>query len=111
MKYLILLIIAASCMVSCNDKPNEDVVKQVSKDGSIEAVLSTKHENGYDLLSTEYKIWVKGDIYKTIVKTDTLPVLGTTTETIETDSLDQGGDHISKQVAIPKDYEIFITVK
>jgi len=104
MKKIITLLVASVLLFSCDDS-KEDVVKEPNKDGGIEASLTTKHEQGYDILTTQYKVWVKGKVEKTIIKTDTLPSLGMTHE--------EGEDHDgnTQELEVPKDYEFFITVK
>ena len=104
MKKILPLFAAATLLIACNDT-KEDVVKQPTKDGSIEALLTTKHEEGYDIMTTQYKVWVKGKVAKLISKTDTIPSLGTTTEEGE----DKDGN--TQNLVVPKDYEFFITVK
>lgn len=101
--YSLLLILACS---GCNDEErNEDVVQQPDKDGSIETILSVTHADNFDLLTTTHKVWVKGNLSKTIVKTDTLSTLGMVNEAAE----DKDGHTQTKHVK--KDYEFFITVK
>ena len=103
MKKLLLLLLVP-VMFSCKEE-NEDVVNQPSKDGSIEASLSTKHAGSVDVLTTEYKVWNKGKVEKAFRKIDTIKSLGTTKEEGE----DSEGN--TKDVIVPKDYEIFISVK
>ena len=76
-KFSLLLLIPL--LFSCKEE-NEDVVNQPTKDGSIEASLSTKHTGSVDILTTEYKVWVKGKVEKNFTKIDTLKSLGTTKE-------------------------------
>jgi len=99
------MLIAGIALMSCEPQQNEDVVKQPNHDGSVETVLSVTHERDFDLLTTKHTIWVKGIAVKTIIKNDTLENLGSTTQEAE----DNNGN--TKTVAIPKDYEFYITVK
>jgi FlaG/FlaF family flagellin (archaellin) len=101
-KFTLLLLIPL--LFSCKEE-NEDVVNQPTKDGSIEASVSTKHAGSVDILTTEYKVWVKGKVEKEFTKIDTLKSLGTTKEEGE----DSEGN--TQEVTVPKDYEIFISVK
>lgn len=103
----ILLCLGLSLVfASCKDKEqNDDVVQQPDKDGSIETVLSVTHADSFDILTTTHKVWVKGNLAKTLVKTDTLQSLGMISEEAE----DKDGKTETKRV--PKDYEFFITVK
>lgn len=100
--YGLLLVLAFS---SCEEERNEDVVQQPDKDGSIETILSVTHADSVDILTTTHKVWVKGNLSKTIVKTDTLSALGMINVTAE----DKDGHTETKSVK--KDYEFFITVK
>lgn len=94
-------------LISCeNPGDNEDVVQTPSKDGAIETQISIEHKVGYDLLITTNKIWVKNRIEKTIIRTDTLKSLGNIM--VEGDEDENG--NIPK-VLVPKNYELFITVK
>ena len=95
-------------MISCNDTTpsstppeNNDLVKEPNKNGSIETVVSVKHDSLYDLLTTTHKVWVKGSVQKTLVKVDTLQSLG--------DTLRQ--DDKGNKKSMKKDYEFYITVQ
>lgn len=105
MKRILPVILSALLFVACNKNKNEDVVKEPNKEGSIETVVSVKHGNGFDLLTTTHKIWVKNKLEKTLVKVDTLTSLGTTLAEGE----DQDGN--AKTAMVQKDYEFYITVK
>ncbi len=105
MKNILALLLILTIFLACGQKKNEDIVKEPNKEGSIETVVSVRHEDGFDILTTTHKIWVKNQLDKTLVKIDTLTSLGTT--------LSEGEDeHGNAQKAlIPKDYEFYITVK
>jgi len=104
MKKLLLLIVLATLLNSCEEK-NEDIVSEPNKDGSIETIVSVKHEDGFDILTTTHKVWVKNQLDKTLIKVDTLKSLGLTTVEGE----DQDG-YVEK-AQVKKDYEFYITVK
>ena len=104
MKKILLAILAVTYFSSCKQK-NEDIVKEPNKEGSIETVVSVKHEKDFDILTTTHKIWVKNKLDKTLIKVDTLASLGTTLAEGE----DENGN--AKQAMVPKDYEFYITVK
>jgi hypothetical protein len=104
LKYLSIIILAAISLSSCSEE-NEDLVKEPNKDGAIETIINVAHENGFDILKTTHKIWLKGAIDKEIVTSDTLKLLGTEAKDVE----DENGDE--KNVIAPKDYELYITVK
>ncbi|MBC7614915.1 MAG: hypothetical protein H7202_02495 [Pedobacter sp.] len=104
MKTSLFIFIAAVFFSSCTQK-NEDIVKEPNKEGSIETVVSVTHENGFDILTTTHKVWVKNKLDKTLIKIDTLASLGTTLAEGE----DENGN--KEQAVVPKDYEFYITVK
>jgi hypothetical protein len=97
-----------TCLVvttSCKEK-NEDITSTVNKDGSVETSVEVKHvDDAHDLLVTRHRVWVKNNVYKTVEYTDTIPSLGQENTVAENENGDK------KNVAVPKAYEIFITVK
>ncbi|RZL50286.1 MAG: hypothetical protein EOP00_05060 [Pedobacter sp.] len=104
MKKLLLLIVLAALFVSCDQK-NEDIVTEPNKDGSIETIVSVKHEDGFDILTTTHKVWVKNQLDKTLIKVDTLKSLGLT----DVEAEDRDG--YAETAKVKKDYEFYITVK
>lgn len=102
----LLLLLFIPLFYACEQQTNEDVVKQPSKDGSIETTLSVSHQNTYDLLTTTHKVWLHNGLDKVIVTTDTLKTLGT--QIVESDEDDDGN---TTKVVVPKNYELYITVK
>ena len=87
----------------CN---NEDVTKEVNKEGSVETELSVIHlNNTQDILTTTHKIWVAGKNNRIIVHKDTIPSLGIT----KTEGENEAGE--TKTVPVKKDYEFYVTVK
>jgi hypothetical protein len=92
-------------LASCHDE-RDDVTQQVNKAGSIETSVSVQHaDSTHDVILTTHKVWVNFNEYKTLVHQDTVPSLGM----INTEGENADGD--TKSVKVPKDYEIFITVK
>ncbi len=104
MKTSLLILFLAVFLSSCGQK-NEDIVKEPNKEGSIETVVSVRHEKDFDILTTTHKVWVKNQLDKTLIKIDTLTSLGTTLAKGE----DENGN--TEQAVVPKDYEFYITVK
>ena len=104
LKHLSIILLAALSISSCTDG-NEDLVKEPNKDGAIETVINVAHENGFDILKTTHKVWIKGALDKEFVTSDTLKSLGTEAKDVE----DENGDE--KNVIAPKEYELYITVK
>lgn len=105
MKRIFPLILISFLFASCDENKNEDIVNEPNKDGSIETVVSVKHEKDFDILTTTHKIWVKNNLDKTLIKVDTLKSLGTTLAEGE----DEDGN--TKKSVVKKDYEFYITVK
>lgn len=106
MKKSILLVLSLSWLLAlsaCNN--DNDLVQTPQKEGAIETILSCEHKEGYDVLTTTHKIWVKNQIFNTITHHDTLPTLGETT--VEGEDA-EGYGH---RVQIPKEYEFYITVQ
>ena len=103
----ITLIALSLCLVlavqSCNN--NDDLVQTPKRDGSIETILSCEHKEGFDVLTTTHKIWVKNQMVNVTTRHDTLPSLGQTSVTGE------DGDGNTRQAQIPKEYEFYITVQ
>jgi hypothetical protein len=92
-------------LASCNDE-REDVTQTVNKAGAIETSVSVQHaDSTHDVVLTTHKVWINFNQYKTVVHQDTVPALG-----IE-DTQAENADGDTKRVKVPKDYEIFITVK
>lgn len=104
MKITITAFLLSYLIISCNEKKedsNNDLVKEPNKNGSIETVVSIKHDSLYDLLTTTHKVWFKGSLEKTFINTDTLHSLG--------DTLKQ--DDKGNKRSVKKDYEFYITVQ
>lgn len=104
----ILLLLAVSLSVialqGCDN--NEDVTKEVLKDGSIESSLSVVHlTDKLDVLTTTHKVWANGKISKLIVHKDTISSLGMMKTEVET------SEGNTSTVPVKKDYEFYITVK
>lgn len=110
MKQIILTPVAALLLLpvafsSCSEK-NEDITQEPGKDGSVETVVAIRHlDSTRDLLTTTHKVWVKGNIVRLVSYTDTLPSLGMTHQTGENGDGEQAG------LEVPKEYEVYITVK
>lgn len=102
-KLLFIIFISSSLFFSCEEQ-NEDIVQDINKDGSIETIVTVKHEKNYDVLITTHKIWVSNILGKTIIDQDTIPSLGETTQEGE----DENGN--TEMITVPKDYEFYITV-
>jgi hypothetical protein len=102
-KLLFMNFITFILFFSCEEQ-NEDIVQEIYKDGSIETIVSVKHEKNYDVLTTTHKVWVNNNLNKTIIKHDTLPTLVITKQEVE----DESGN--VQMLSVPKDYEFYITV-
>jgi hypothetical protein len=96
---------ALLAFIACGgEKEKEDRIqlKDMSKDGAIETVVSTEHLNDtFDIMITTHKIWKNNAQIKEVVYRDTLPSLGKmSAENTEGESK-----------VVNKDYEFYITVK
>jgi hypothetical protein len=102
MKKLLFLLFTLSFVACDDEEKTEDLTQTVNKEGAIETQLSVEHlDNQYDIMIVTSKIWVKNDLFKTIVQRDTVPALG------ETDTDDGAGNVVKAK----RDYEFYITVK
>jgi len=104
MKKIQLILFTVILLVGCNQS-NDDIVQQPNKDGAVEVSITTIHNTGYDVMSSQYNIWNKGHLDTAFTVVDTLKSLGTTTQEGE----DENGN--TQNVTVPKDYEFYITVK
>lgn len=105
-KKVILPLFSLLFFLSSSCDEERDKVKEFSKDGSIETVINVEHMNDQlDVIKTTHKIWVKNILVKTSIHTDTVPSLGILKESAEISA------GVSKEVAVKKDYEFYITVK
>ncbi|MEI7524956.1 MAG: hypothetical protein WCJ95_11535 [Mariniphaga sp.] len=103
LKIIVTVTFSMLVFMSCED---DDKVQEISKNGSVETVMSVDHLNdSLDIVKTSHKIWIKNVLVKNIIHADTIPTLGVTTEEGE------NSDGDTKKVSLKKDYEIFITVK
>ncbi len=99
----VLSLFAAFTVLGCS---HDDAVKDISKDGAVETVLTVDHLNdSLDILTTQHAVWVKNKLVKTIIYKDTLPTLGASSQVAENNN----GE--SQSVYLKKDYELYITVK
>jgi len=99
-------VFAIALLFSACSKPNDDQVKEVDKNGSVEMKVHITHLNAEsDVMRTEKIFWVKGQQVKSIVNLDTVPALGDVREVAE----NSAGEDTT--VSIKKNYQIFITVK
>lgn len=103
MKKLALAVLILSFM-ACKEQ-NDDKVKEVDKNGSVETKVHIAHLNdSLDVMKTENIFWVKNKDVKRVVRLDTIPSLGISDEQGENSS---GEDSTIK---VKKNYQIFITV-
>ena len=106
MKKTASLMYLASCVAVFAACDNEDRVKEVSKEGAVETFIQIDHLNdSLDIMKTTSKVWVHGGLAKTIERFDTLPSLGNTMEEAENE------DGEIRNVALQKDYELYLTIK
>ncbi len=98
-------ILLFSLCAACNETP-EDKTQTINKDGAIESEISVTHlDSTHDILTTKHLVWVGGNNIKSILHSDTVASLGLKTEEAVNDQDE------TMNVTIPKEYEIYITVK
>ena len=102
--YALAIVLA---MVSCSSSnTNEDKVRSLDKDGSLETIMSVDHLNdSLDILKIHTHVWVKGELHKTNLKIDTIPALGMTRDTVRTN------DDQDSIVDLKKKYQVFFTMQ
>lgn len=116
-KSLTLIALAIFLFIACVPTKNEDVVKEPSKEGAIEAKITTVHMKGFDILSTQFKVWVKGKLDTVFYSNQKIKSLGITTAEYDSTftAKDEDGEKYedvkTKKAIVPKDYEFYITVK
>lgn len=103
MKKLLLVVSTALYLSSCTE--NEDIVQTPTRDGDIEISIGTSPISNGVVYTTTSKIYVKNTHIKTISTSDTIPNLGFTKEEGENSNGDVA------EITIPKEYEIYVTVK
>jgi hypothetical protein len=109
---LLLFSLLFSTAACSDDEPtaaetDKVETKDISRDGSIETLLTTTHlDDTRDVLTTTHKIWKGGVLVNTLLHTDTLPALGIDSNL---KAADERGE--AKTVTGKKDYEFYITVK
>lgn len=105
-KKIFYLVLPLFSLLFCACDEDKDKVKEISRDGSIETVINVEHINDkLDVIKTTHKIWVKNMLVKSSLHTDTIPSLGILKEETE---INNG---VTKEIAVKKDYEFYITVK
>jgi hypothetical protein len=105
-KWALWLCAAMLCATACKRERNEDVTETVDRQGAVESALQVQHiDSTHDVLITTHRVWKNNNEVKTIVYTDTLPSLGQHT----TEAENEEGE--TRQVQVPKEYQLFITVK
>ena len=98
-------VVVFMLLASCNDS-KEDETDTVDRSGSVETSVSVQHtDSTHDVILTTHRVWVNCKEYKTVVHRDTVPALGILTTRAE----NTDGD--TQTVKVPKDYQIFITMK
>jgi hypothetical protein len=98
-------VVVFMLLASCNDS-KEDETDTVDRSGSVETSVTVEHtDSTHDVILTTHRVWVNFKEYKTVVHRDTVPALGM----LSTRAENTDGD--TQTVKVPKDYQIFITMK
>ena len=104
-RHILFALMLSFTIIGCESEKKENTVDNVNKNGAIETVLSVEHIDTADVLITKHKIWKNNQLFKEIIKRDTIPSLGDTVQTVE------DKDGIIRPKSLKKDYEFFITVQ
>jgi hypothetical protein len=104
-KHVLTTLLLVTIASSCSEKSEEDLVQTPNKNGAVEMKIEVLHQNGIDVIKTTKDVWVKNQLTRSFVNFDTVPSLGDTSDIFE------DNDGHTKVVNVPKDYEIYITVK
>jgi hypothetical protein len=107
---LAIALFSIAFMTSCDEAEEtaSDKVetKDITRNGSIETLLTTQHlSDSIDVLTTTHKVWKEGVLVNTIMHNDTLPALGVGSQ----NAADERGE--ATTATGKKDYEFYITVK
>ncbi|HEY5510255.1 MAG TPA: hypothetical protein VIK10_04425 [Prolixibacteraceae bacterium] len=102
----ILLLAVVGVLTQFISACDNNEVKEFSKEGAIETVLAVDHLDAKrDIITTTHNVWINNLLAKKIVRKDTIPALGMTSQTAE------NNEGETKNVTLAKEYEIYITVK
>ena len=102
----VFLFAAVSVLVLIISSCNNNEVKEFSKEGAIETVMEVDHLDAKrDIITTTHNVWINNLLAKKIVKKDTIPALGISSQIAE------NNEGETKNVTLAKEYEIYITVK
>jgi hypothetical protein len=102
----ILLFSTVSVLALLISSCDNNEVKDFSKEGAIETVMAVDHLDAkHDIITTTHNVWINNMLSKKIVRKDTIPALGMSTQIAE------NNEGETKNVVLAKEYEIYITVK
>jgi len=97
-----LLLLIAFAVCACNS--NKD--RMISKKNSVEIILETKHLNQEsDLLITRRNVYINENMVQNYVSMDTIPALGNVKVEDQTSRIP------NQYIEVPKEYEIYVTIK
>ena len=102
----ILLFSTVSILALFVSSCDNNEVKNFSKEGAIETVMEVDHlDVKRDIITTTHNIWINNLLARKIVRKDTIPALGMSSQIAE------NNEGETKNVTLAKEYEIYITVK
>ena len=106
-KVILTLILATGLLVGCKDSSDDEKGTQVQKKESVIVNIKESDNDNLNVLNLTYQVFdANGNLIRTFVKKDTLPYLGTKTDTLDTEVEDS-----SVVKVVPKKYNYFITFK
>ena len=101
----VIIFLTAFIFTSCQEEKHPPT-SVLNKDGSVEIVFETMHlGDTLDVLKTIKRVYVQNQVVKEFINSDTLPSLGTVAKQAE----NEAGD--VQNILVPKDYELFVTIK
>lgn len=103
-------------LTSCGDEPVPQSNIALDKHGAVEITYKTVHTETADVLTVTRSVYDdNANLVKTIVSADTLPLLRTIKDTLNTGRTyeDENGDNqeIDTVISHPATYQLYITVK
>jgi hypothetical protein len=114
MKKLIFALVAISFLTSCEEETTQKQPIEVNHDNSIMVSINQDNREKFTILTSIDSIYKNGNYLGRIVHIDTIPTLGETTDTFDTEEViqDSEGNEVYKteQVTHQKAYQLYINV-
>lgn len=106
-KLKLIAVLLTGLLLSACESPSDDKGIQIKKKESVIVNIKENDADNINVLTLNYNVYDKdGNLVKTFSKQDTLPYLGTKTDTLDTDVEDS-----TVVKVVPKKYDYFINFK